>query len=110
MPAKSVQKVSGKSDNPFSKIDPGYWEKVVFLPKKKLKGRTYKAKIFHVKIQHQNIRHEFSTGFGSKRAAGKMALEIYTFLRGNGWYATKLKILRRKPKFRFWKFNDWGIS
>ena len=91
MPAKSVRKVSGKDANPFSKNDPRYWEKVIFLPKKKLQGRTYEAKIYHVKIQHQKQRYEFSTDESSKRIAGKKALEIYTFIRANGWPAAKMR-------------------
>ena len=83
--------MAGKPDsdeNSFSKNDPRYWEKVVYLPTKRLNGRTYEAKLYHVRIQHQKRRREFSTDSASRREAGKKALEIYLFLRVNGWYQT----------------------
>ena len=57
MTAKSGWKVAGKPVNPFSKNDPRYCEKVVYLPKKTLDdGRTCESKIYHVRIQHRKIR------------------------------------------------------
>ena len=88
MSTKSGRKVAGKDTNPFSKNDPRYWEKKIYFPTKKLEDRVYEAKIYHVRIQHQKRRKEFSTDESSKRAAGKRALDIYTFLRANDWDAT----------------------
>ncbi|MCB1098839.1 MAG: tyrosine-type recombinase/integrase [Verrucomicrobiae bacterium] len=73
----------------WSKTDFRYWEPRVYRPRVTAKaepsGNEWEGTSFHIRIQHQGRRGSFSTGECACRRAAKKAVEIYLFLKANGW-------------------------
>jgi integrase len=97
MPVKSGKRMASASkDSSWPKTDFRHWESRVFHAKRGgidavSNGTVRETTLFHVRIGHDGRRGSFSTGESSQRRAAKRALEIWLFLRTNGWDAALAK-------------------
>jgi integrase len=100
MAAKSGKTMARQTEKvKWSKTDFRYWEQRIFLPSRlrDTSRDTWDASVFHVRIQHEGRRGSFSTGIAGRREAAKKAVEIFMFLKANGWDAAIAKYRHDLP-------------
>ena len=78
------------------------WEKRLYVPKSGHEGNVVEARRLAVRIQHLGRREEFRFETTNHQAAAIQALDVFRFLKSNGWQATLAKY---KPEVEKVKLN-----
>jgi hypothetical protein len=75
----------GTAGERFPKTDPKHWENKIYRHTYEDGGRRTESKTYSVRIAFRGARHSLNLGVGEKRAAAKLAKEIYLQLLNEGW-------------------------
>lgn len=67
------------------------WEKRLYIPKSGRADNVVEARRLAVRIQHLGRREEFRFNTTNRQAAAIQALDVFRFLKSNGWPATLAK-------------------
>jgi len=78
------------------------WEKRLYVPTSGHEGDVVEARRLAVRIQHLGRREEFRFETTNRQAAAIQALDVFRFLKSNGWPATLAKY---KPEVERVKLN-----
>ncbi len=78
------------------------WEKRLYVPKSGHDGDVVESRRLAVRIQHLGKREEFRFDTTNHQAAAIQALDVFRFLKANGWPATLAKY---KPEVETVKLN-----
>jgi integrase len=67
------------------------WERRLYVPKSGRDGELIAVRRLAVRIQHLGRREEFRFDTTNRQAAATQALDVFRFLKANGWTATLAK-------------------
>jgi hypothetical protein len=90
--AAEKSKSSAKAKKPkksgrFAKSDVRYWLAAVKRPTYTRNGETFESPYFMVSIQRRGKRVGMSLETGNRDAAARRAMEMFEYVRANGWEA-----------------------
>lgn len=93
-PQQTVDSDPPKWAGRWSNLGPDHlkrWEKRLYFPKSGGSGQVVEAQCLAVRIQHLGKREEFRFKTTNRQAAAAQALDVFRFLKANGWKETLTK-------------------